>query len=73
MKYFEINLEESKSFSVPGRKRWQKKPVVKVCVKYKIPKGVCMLGKIRDQSRSWKLYQFDLEIIGRLNIVRFMD
>lgn len=73
MKYFEINLEESKCFSVSGKTRW-KNPMVKVCVKKEIPKGACVLKKeIRDQNGSWKLYQSDLELMGSLNIVRSMD
>lgn len=73
MKYFEINLEESKPFSVSGRTRW-KKPMAKVGVKKEIPEGACVLEKvIRGQNRSWKLYQFDLEKMGSLNIVRFMN
>lgn len=48
--------------------------MVKVRVKKEIPKGACVLEKeIRDQKGSWKLHQFDLEIMGSLNIVRFMD
>lgn len=48
--------------------------MVKVCVKKEIPKGACVLEKeIRDQNRSWKLHQVDVEIMSSLNIVSSLD
>lgn len=64
-KCFEINLEESKPFSVWKNKVGEKKPMVKVCAKKEIPKGACVLEKgIRAHIKGARIAPIRLKNSG---------